>query len=70
MTANDIKNNLACQFNLNPKDIGCFNCAKWGYNNGRVLNSYFESRCLRRPSKSLNAKTVGNQFCAGFIPKK
>ena len=65
MTAKEIKQQIAKQFNLAPEDVRCYYCKKWGYNRGCVMNSMGESVCALRRGMP-DRKTASYQFCRGF----
>ena len=48
MTAFEIREELANRYNLEIRNICCYQCKYWGFNCGKVLNSYCESRCTKR----------------------
>ena len=62
-----IRQSLAEKYNLSdPKKVCCYYCKNWGYNNGKVINSKCESRCL----KNKKWLTWASQFCRNFQPLK
>lgn len=65
MTSNEIRKQIAEQFNLDPKDVRCYHCKKWGYNRGCVMNSVGESACALRRGMP-DRRTASYQFCRGF----
>ena len=65
MTAKEIKEQIAKQFNLAPEEVRCYHCKKWGYNRGCVMNSMGESVCALRRGMP-DRRTASYQFCRGF----
>ena len=65
MTSNEIRKQIAEQFNLDPKYVRCYHCKKWGYNRGCVMNSMCESACALRRGMP-DRRTASYQFCRGF----
>lgn len=65
MTTREIKKQIAEKFNLEPEDVRCYHCKKWGYNRGGVMNDMGESACALRRGMP-ERKTASYQFCRGF----
>ena len=66
MTAQEIRNELANRYGYeDARKVCCYNCKYWGFNCGKVLNSYCESRCTKRKKDW----TWSSQYCRGFVPK-
>ena len=65
MTAFEIQKELANRYNLEIRNVCCYQCKYWGFNCGKVLNSYNESRCTKRKKDW----TWARQYCRGFVPK-
>lgn len=45
------------------EDARCYNCKKWGYNRGRVMDSMGQSKCYRDKT---TGKTASYQWCKRF----
>ena len=45
------------------EDARCFNCKKWGYNRGRVMDNMGQSKCYRDKT---TGKTASYQWCKRF----
>ena len=65
MTTREIRKQIAEKFNLEPEDVRCYHCKKWGYNRGCVMNSMGESACALRRGMA-DRRTASYQFCRGF----
>ena len=66
MTTQEIRNELANRYGYeDARKVCCYNCKYWGFNCGKVLNSYCESRCTKRKKDW----TWASQYCRGFVPK-
>lgn len=59
MTSNEIRKQIADKFNLEPKDVRCYHCKRWGYNRGCVMTC-----ALRRGMP--DRRTASFQFCGDF----
>ena len=65
MTAFEIQKELANRYNLEIRNVCCYQCKYWGFNCGKVLNAQCESRCTKRKA----SWTWASQYCRGFVPK-
>lgn len=58
MTAFEIRKELANRYNLEIHNVCCYHCKYWGFNCGKVLNSYCESRCTKRKKRLDMGKSI------------
>lgn len=65
MTTREIRKQIAEKFALEPEEVRCYHCKKWGYNRGCVMNSVGESVCALRRGIP-DRKTASYQYCRGF----
>ena len=64
--SSEIKKELAERYEVEERQVQCYNCRYWGFNCGKVLNSRCESRCTKRKKDW----TWASQYCRGFVPKE
>lgn len=64
MTVEEIKKEISENKHCEEFRIKCKNCKYWGYNNGKVKNSYGDSKCLL-----LKKEVYGLSFCRNFAEK-
>lgn len=61
ITVEEIKLEVAKKNNCEVSCVNCGHCKHWGYNNGKPMNSVFDSRCAVHKEKTWKLS-----FCRKF----